>query len=410
MSYHASKQYLYQLILSQLLNDGHSVAAEYLSEYVDVPFDPTITTDRLSVLVNEGLSLEQSRGFFDPKVTTSLPDVAIPQDSSEIPPIIPQLPPYDSRYHSPHKEACRCVSFSNDGTWAASGSADMSVKLIDVSKASTKTRDSSTSSNPVVKTFFGHTDYINTLSFHPFAPFLASGSRDGLVSLFDIGKSLGGKNSFSTCSLDHNVRSIAWFPTGDWLVAATESPVLKFLNISTDASFTTFSPRGNNHFNGPILCTSINQHLDQVFAGSADRTLRVFDPRLMNITSSLSFNGKVYDVATSPMGRYVAVTLSTGQMIVYDCRMIGKDKQLMTMDMGSPKHRSSVSWFPGSSFILVANGSSKDLRVVNTLNNSVSEWSTGHQGVVRDVSVSSNGHVTTASEDKRVRLYFKVRI
>ncbi|KAL0224147.1 hypothetical protein P9112_003537 [Eukaryota sp. TZLM1-RC] len=408
-----SKQYIYQLALSQLINDGHTAAAESLANSLELPHDPSIPSNRLETIVQKGLSSEYSQGQFDPHISSLPPDVDIPDDTTIIMEQPPSFPLYDDRYHSPHKSCCRCVAFSPDGKWCSSGSADTSVKLIDLSKARSRSRESSShtvsSSNPVVKTFFGHSDFINTLSFHPFAPFLASGGRDGIVSLFDVARNLGGKNSFATSSLGHNVRSISWLPSGDWIIAGTESPVLKFLNVSTDANFKIFGQResNNNDDYGAILSVDVNPITSAITVGTADHYCKSFDIRSLSQTSSIKFDSKVADVTSSQGGNYLAITTMLGSLLLIDSRMVADGKRLKTIDIGATLHRPSVSWLPKAENLVVSNGNSNNLTLVNTVTGTSSEIVTGHQGPVRDVKVSQEGAIASASEDKRVRLYFE---
>ena len=65
------------------------------------------------------------------------------------------------------------VAFSPDGMWLASGSGDQTVKLWDVA------------SGELVRTLSGHTDPVRSVAFSPDGTRLASGSLDG-TSIFGI--------------------------------------------------------------------------------------------------------------------------------------------------------------------------------------------------------------------------------
>lgn len=54
-----------------------------------------------------------------------------------------------------HKGACRVAAFSSDGKWAATGSEDTSVKLLDVAKMNVKSESSE--DRPVIRTLYDHT-------------------------------------------------------------------------------------------------------------------------------------------------------------------------------------------------------------------------------------------------------------
>ena len=66
------------------------------------------------------------------------------------------------------------ISFSPDGRYLASGSRDKTVKLWDVS------------SGREIKTLTGHSDDVRSVSFSPDGSYLASGSSDKTIKLWDV--------------------------------------------------------------------------------------------------------------------------------------------------------------------------------------------------------------------------------
>jgi cleavage stimulation factor subunit 1 len=55
-----------------------------------------------------------------------------------------------------HKAECRVAAFSKDGKWAATGSQDASVKLLEIGKMNMKTE--SLEDRPIIRTLYDHTD------------------------------------------------------------------------------------------------------------------------------------------------------------------------------------------------------------------------------------------------------------
>src|SRR5262245_33016273 len=70
-------------------------------------------------------------------------------------------------------DAFNSVAFSPDGRWLASGSADNAVKLWDAS------------SGKLVRSLEGHRDSVRSVAFSPDGRWLASGSNDDAVRLWD---------------------------------------------------------------------------------------------------------------------------------------------------------------------------------------------------------------------------------
>jgi cleavage stimulation factor subunit 1 len=62
---------------------------------------------------------------------------------------------FGTSFITTHKGPCRVAAFSLDGKWAATGSQDTSVKLLDVAKMNVKSE--SLEDRPVIRTLYDHT-------------------------------------------------------------------------------------------------------------------------------------------------------------------------------------------------------------------------------------------------------------
>lgn len=102
-------------------------------------------------------------------------------------------PEFTQLYFTQHKGPCRTAMFSPDGRFAATGSHDSSLKLLDVHKM--KNRSGDVGDKPVIRALYDHTEPVNDLSFHPNGLVLASCSNDQSIKLFDLSKS-GVKRAF----------------------------------------------------------------------------------------------------------------------------------------------------------------------------------------------------------------------
>ena len=116
--------------------------------------------------------------------------------------LVSKTPPnYVQLYYTQHKGPCRTAAFSADGRFAATGSHDSSLKVLDVQKM--KKRTGEAGDKPVIRTLYDHTAPVNDLSFHPNGLVLASCAEDQSVKLFDLSKS-GVKRSFRYLQVDIN--------------------------------------------------------------------------------------------------------------------------------------------------------------------------------------------------------------
>ncbi|KAG5019946.1 hypothetical protein JHK87_015801 [Glycine soja] len=141
------------------------------------------------------------------------------------------FPKHETRHLSEHKNIARCARFSADGRFVATGSADTSIKLFEVSKIKQmllpEAKDGPV--RPVIRTYYDHIQVylrfpgippINDLDFHPQGTILISGAKDQTIKFFDISKT-NAKRAYRVIQDTHNVRSVSFHPSGDFLLAGS---------------------------------------------------------------------------------------------------------------------------------------------------------------------------------------------
>ena len=69
----------------------------------------------------------------------------------------------------------------------------------------------SAENHPVIRTLYDHADEITCLSFHPFEPVLASGSRDYTIKFFEYAKP-STKKAFKSIQEAEQIRCIKYHP------------------------------------------------------------------------------------------------------------------------------------------------------------------------------------------------------
>jgi platelet-activating factor acetylhydrolase IB subunit alpha len=102
-------------------------------------------------------------------------------------------------------------------------------------------------------------------------PFLASGSRDKSIKVWDVSS---GQCLFSLVGHDNWVRGLAWHPGGKYLLSASDDKSLRVWDIAHKRC--TKRLEGHAHF-----CTSIDFHKSHpyVITGSVDQTIKVWECR-----------------------------------------------------------------------------------------------------------------------------------
>ncbi|KAF7838549.1 cleavage stimulation factor subunit 50 [Senna tora] len=148
------------------------------------------------------------------------------------------FPKHETRHLSEHKNIARCARFSLDGRFVATGSTDTSIKLFEVAKIKQMLLPDAKDGpvRPVIRTFYDHIQPINDLDFHPQGTILISGAKDQTIKFFDILKT-SAKRAYRVIQDTHNVRSVSFHPSGDFLLAGTDHPIPHLYDINTFKCF-----------------------------------------------------------------------------------------------------------------------------------------------------------------------------
>jgi cleavage stimulation factor subunit 1 len=180
-------------------------------------------------------------------------------------------PEYSQIYYTQHKGPCRTAIFSSDGRFAATGSHDSSLKLLDVGKMKNRTGDSG--DKPVIRTLYDHTEPVNDLSFHPNGLVLASCADDQSIKLFDLSKT-GVKRAFRYLQDAQPVNSICFHPSGDFLLAGTKDAAVRVYDVKTLQCYTNNGQAGHRSTISQIRYSMTGK----IFASaSLDGSVRVWD-------------------------------------------------------------------------------------------------------------------------------------
>lgn len=158
------------------------------------------------------------------------------------------------------------------GRYVATGSADTSLKVLDVSKmknvsSSIPVQLLSAEDKPLIRTLYDHTDPVNDVAFHPNGRALASCSDDCTIKLYDLQR-VGIKRAFRHLQVisivwinswldvaikdSHPIKSISFHPSGDFLLAGTEDNVVHLFDVNTMKCFRPVVPEDQHHGQGGI--------------------------------------------------------------------------------------------------------------------------------------------------------------
>ncbi len=276
-----------------------------------------------------------------------------------------------------HTKKVNCVAISRDDRWIASGSDDNTVRLWDVVN------------RKLQYTLQGHTDQVNSVAFSPDNRWLASGSKDTTIQLWDR---TSGKLQF-TFNGANKTQAIAFSPDGQCLVSGDiyvrlwnmadgqMQHVYKELGFYGDNI--VFSPNsqwvaGGGKNNTVGLWSVINKKLEHIFIGHTNTARSVafsLDGRKL-ISGSYDKTIRLWDMASKNLEYIFAMDKAVGSL------SISPDNRYVAVDSGYSVQLWSLI----------------DKKLVHTFK--------GHTGMVRSVAFSANGlKLISGSDDTSVRVW-----
>jgi len=282
-----------------------------------------------------------------------------------------------------HETTVWTVAFSSDGKTIASGSRDGLVRLWDANTG-----------KPIGQPLHGHKDDISSVAFSPDGKMLVSGSEDTTIQIWDvttgnpIGQSLRGHKE--------KVWAVAFSRDGKLIASASRDKTIQLWDVRTgrpigqplrghieDVWAVAFSPDGNS-----------------LVSGSQDNSLRLWDVRTGKpIGQPLrGHTDDVRSVAFSPDGKRIVSGSYDRTIRIWETntekyveQSLQKSKRQLNLLASTPKRR-------------IARGSRKRTR---RLKNAIKPLVLrGHEAEVRSVVISPDGKtIASGSWDRTIRLW-----
>lgn len=417
-----NREILYRLIISQLFYDGYQPMAVQLSGIINAD-PPCPPSDRLLHVV--ALGLEQEVSIRNDKKNNSTvmidarnlgPGLDL-EYMNDVPVSAPEPALYETAYVTSHKGNCRAGAFSADGTLCATGSADASIKILDIERMLAKSSMEQTlkgveQGHPVIRTLYDHMEEVTCLEFHPREAILASGSRDYTVKLFDYSKA-SAKKAIQTFSDSDQINTISFHPSGDYLLVGTDQPVVRLYNVQTSSCFV--GSTASHHHTKAITSLKYSPDGKRYVTASEDGCIKIWDGVSSKCIATFTQAHEGAEVCSVTFSRNSKFVLSSGLDSMVKLWELSTTRCLIAYTgagaTGKQENRAQAVLNHTEDYVMFPDEATTSLCCWDSRNASRKQLlSLGHNGVVRHIVHSpTEPAFLTCSDDFRARFWFKRR-
>lgn len=226
-----------------------------------------------------------------------------------------------------HTSWVASVDISPDGQYIASGSFDSTVRLWNIQNGE------------LIHTMTGHGGDVEAVAFSPDGKTLVSGASDFVAILWDVATGQVIRR-FQGHTLP--IRSIAFGSQGDYIVTGSNDEQVILWDVATGDIIRTY-----NRHSASVLAVAISPQGNTILSGARDGELIQWDIETGESHTLENHNSAIYDIAFSPDGRFAASCSGDGIIILWDLSTQTPTEQFVS-ESGDVR---SVAFSPNGDFI-----------------------------------------------------------
>jgi WD40 repeat protein len=247
--------------------------------------------------------------------------------------------------------------------------------------------------SPLDKTLTGHSDYLYSVAYSPDGRYLASGSKDRTIKIWEVAT---GKGLRTLTGHSGVVLSVAYSPDGRYLASGSQDKTIKIWEVATGKVRTL-----TGHY---MTFWSVAYSPDGRYlaSGSSDKTIKIWETATGTELRTLTGHSMtVWSVAYSPDGRYLASGSLDKTIKIWE---VATGQELRTLT-GHSEGVLSVAYSPDSRYLASGIGDGA-IKIWEVATGKELRTLTGHSNVVRSVAYSPDGrYLASGSQDKTIKIW-----
>ncbi|ELP54031.1 tyrosine kinase family protein [Microcystis aeruginosa TAIHU98] len=281
-----------------------------------------------------------------------------------------------------HSDTVSSVVYSPDVRYLASGSSDKTIKIWEVA------------TGKELRTLTGHSSWVSSVVYSPDGRYLASGSYDNTIKIWEVAT---GKQLRTLTGHSFWVNSVVYSPDGRYLASGSLDKTIKIWEVATGKQLRTLT--GHSFWVNSVVYSPDGRYLA---SGNGDKTIKIWEVATgKELPTFTGHSSVVLSVVYSPDGRYLASGSRDKTIKIWE---VATGKELRTLT-GHSSLVYSVAYSPDGRYL--ASGSyDNTIKIWRVATGKELRTLTGHSDVVISVVYSPDGrYLASGSGDKTIKIW-----